>query len=426
MDVPLWLQQASIVFFLIILSAYFSSSETALTTASKAKLHKLKKSGNKRAKIVNSLRADKNSLISTILIGNNLVNILASAIATKLFLEIFGDNAILYATAIMTVIVVIFAEVIPKTYALHHSEKISLAVAPIMRIVVFLLKPFVKITHFFSNAFLPKKKEIHRKKDLISAIEELRAIIELHHQDGSVDKADRDMLDSVLDLSETEVVSIMTHRKNMFMVNADEDNKTIIENILKSPYTRIPVWQGSKDNIIGILHVKDILKAETYSTKDITEIDFLKLATKPWFIPETTSLRDQLLAFRIQRNHFAVVVDEYGSVMGIVTLEDILEEIVGDIKDEHDKGGLSNFRQVSENSYLADGAAAIRDFNREYDLDLPEDDASTLAGLLIYHAEKIPDRNESFDFLGFKFTALEKHKNQITKLKITKMVTDDE
>ena len=423
MELPPELLAIFSIFLLIILSGFFSSSETALTALSRAKIHKLMQKGNRRARFVNRLRENKENLLSTILIGNNLVNTMASALTTKVFLDYFGESGVIYATIVMTICLVIFAEILPKTYALYNAEKVSLFVSYPLRVLVKLFRPisFIiqKIVDLLLRTIGINKKS--KENDLISAIEELRGTIELHHKEGGVLKQDKDMLDSILDLAETEVSSIMTHRKNMFTVNANDTSTKILENISKAPYTRIPLWKGEKDNIVGILHAKDVLKTTIYSTKEIKEIDFLKIASQPWFIPETTTLREQLFAFKTRRSHFAIVVDEYGSVMGIITLEDILEEIVGDIKDEHDKGALQTFKKVNDDTYIVDGDTPVRDINRDLDLELPEEDASTIAGLLINSCERIPERNEKFEFFGFEFTVVERYKNQITKLKMVKL-----
>lgn len=411
-----------IIVILIALSAFFSSAETALTSLSRAKIHKLKKQGNKKALLVSNLRKDKDLLISSILIGNNIVNILASALATTLCLRLFGENAVAFATIAMTVLIVIFAEVIPKSYAIYNAEKLSLFLAPFLRILFVFLTPIAKLIRVFTQKFFtPHKKHKNQKEDLISAIEELRSVIELHQKEGLIIKEDRDMLDSILDLSETDVNAVMTHRKHMYTIDADMPNEEILEHMLKSPYTRMPIWRETKDNIIGTIHAKDLLKAQMYSTKKFKELDITKIASKPWFIPETTSLKDQLRAFRSKRNHFAIVVDEYGSVEGIITLEDILEEIVGDIKDEHDKGALILYRQTGNDSLIADGSATIRDINRDLDFELPEDDAATIAGLLINIAGQIPDRGEIFTAYNFEFKVIEKHRNQLTKIGIRKL-----
>lgn len=423
MDIPSELILTALIILLTLLSGFFSSSETALTVLSRAKIYKLIQRKNKKALYVSKLREDKDHLISSILIGNNLVNILASSLATKLLIDLYGNNGVIFATILMTSIIVIFAEILPKTYALYNAEVTSLFVSSLLRILIKILTPLTIITKYCVNFLMLifRIEKNNKNSNFISAIEELRGTIELHHKEGGVLKQDRDMLDSILDLAETEVSAVMTHRKNLLTVNIAEDNHKILEYISKSPYTRIPLWSEKKDNIIGILHAKDLLKTTIYSTKNVDEIDFLKIATKPWFIPETTTLREQLFAFKKERNHFAIVVDEYGTVMGIVTLEDILEDIVGEIKDEHDKGSIDYYKKTAKNSYLIEGEATIRDINRDLDFDLPEQHAATLAGLLIHACEKIPHRGESFESFGFKFKVIEKRKNQLTKIKLFKI-----
>ncbi len=420
MEIPSEFIYPLIILLLIFFSGFFSGSETALTALSRAKIHKLMQQGSRKAKYVEKLRRKKDRLIGSILVGNNLVNIFASALATQYAIQHFGENSVYISTLIMTVLVVIFAEILPKTYALYNAEKLALALVIPLKFFVKILSPFAIVMQYIVertlNIFGFSKQA--RQNDLISAIEELRGSIELHYREGSVVKQDKDMLDSILDLAETEVAAVMTHRKKLFMVNAAEPSKKIIEAISKCPYTRVPLWLDEKDNIIGVLHAKDILKTITHSTKKTTDLDFSKIASEPWFIPENTTLREQLFAFKKERSHFAIVVDEYGSVMGIITLEDILEEIVGEIKDEHDKGAINNYKKINKNSFIVEGSAAIRDINRDLDLSFPEDEASTIAGLLINLCERIPERGEEFSFLDFTFIVLEKHKNQITKIKL--------
>ena len=411
------------IFILILFSGFFSGSETALTAISKVRIHKLSQKGYKKAKHIKRLRDKKDSLIGSILIGNNLVNILASSLATKISIDLFAEQGVVYATIFMTVIVVIFAEILPKTYALYHTEQVSLIVAPIIRVFVKIFTPFTISLEFMTSRLASISKK-EGKSDLISAIEELQGTIELHHNEGGVLKQDKDMLDSILDLATTEVSAVMTHRKNMFTVDLDDDNEKILEEISKAQFTRVPIWQGEQDNIVGVLHAKDVLKTTIFSTKETKEIDFMKIANEPWFIPENRTLREQLFAFKKERNHFAIVVDEYGSVQGVITLEDILEEIVGEIKDEYDKGEENYYKKLSENEYVLDGVAAVRDINRDLDWALPENDAATVAGLLINAAEKIPERGEVFEYFDYNFEVMEKSKNQITKLKLGRLNRD--
>ena len=411
-----------VILVLIVISAFFSGSETALTAISKARIHRLSEKGHRRAKYIVALREQKDKLISSILVGNNLVNILASSLATKVALDIYGDEGIIYSTIVMTFIVVIFAEILPKTYALYHTEKLSLFVTYPIRFLVKVLNPITSVIKCCIDFILGiRNHKISEKEQLILALEELRGSIEIQHREGGVLKQDKDMLDSILDLADSEVGSVMTHRKNLFTINADLPSSEILESIAKSSFTRVPLWQGNSDNIVAILHAKDVLKTTIYSTKEIDEIDFLKISTEPWFIPESRTLREQLFSFKKERNHFAVVVDEYGTVMGVITLEDILEEIVGEIKDEYDKGEVNSYKKHKDGSFVIEGGSSIKDINRDLELSLSEEYGITIAGLLIYNAEKIPERGEKFEFDGFEFVVVEKYRNQLTRIKIKKL-----
>ncbi len=406
------------IFILLLFSAFFSGSETALTAASRARLLALEKEGNRRARLVNLLIADQERLIGTILLGNNLVNILASALATSVFMTLFGPAGVAYATLAMTVLVVIFAEVLPKTYAIINSDKLALIVAPLLRPLVILFAPIAKVVQKLVSVLLTAFGGSTPEK-VLSAHEEIRGTIELHHKEGEVVKHDRDMLGGILDLRELDVSDIMVHRTNMVSINADDPPKKILDEVLKSPYTRIPIWRGQPENIIGVLHVKDLLRARLKAKEDWeSDFDVTQLASDPWFVPETTPLKSQLNAFLQHKAHLALVVDEYGEVMGLVTLEDILEEIVGEIADEHDIV-VAGVRPQKSGSYNVDGSVAIRDLNRYLDWDLPDDEATTIAGLVIHEAQTIPEPGQKFTFHGYRFEILRKQGNRITALRIT-------
>ena len=411
----------SLVVLLLFISAFFSAAETSITAASRAKIHKLKMEGNWRAKLVSKMRKNKEKLIGGILFGNNVVNIAASAITTSLFLKLFGDDGVMIATAVVTVLVVIFGEVMPKTYALTFPEKVALNVAPLLAPIIKLFSPITKMVQFIVSRLFRILRISDKNTDVISGADALRGAIELELQEGGVIKNDRDMLGSILDLSETEVGEIMIHRKHMDLLNANLPTDEMIEFVLSTLHTRIPVYRDSPDNIIGILHAKELLKHLRHGEKkSLTAADILKMLKKPWFIPENTKLRDQLNAFMKARNHLAIVVDEYGSVMGLVTLEDILEEIVGQIDDEHDSK-TAVARKEPDGSYLIEGSTTLRDLKRELEWKLPDDNATTLAGLVIHEAQTIPDVGQSFDFHGYQFQILKKQRNQITLLRARKI-----
>lgn len=407
-----------IIFFLIIISGFFSGSETALTAASKAKIHSLKQSGHKNAILVEKLLISKERLIGTILLGNNAVNILASSLATSVTIGYFGDDAVFYVTIVLTFLILVFAEVLPKTYAVQNAEKVSLKVAPIMGILVKVLAPITAAVQAGVAVLL--KSASNASEDTNNNLDELRGTIDLHHHEGQVVKRDRDMLGSILDLSKTEVHSVMLHRKNIQSIDIDTPIKEIIDEVLNSNHTRIPIWKDKPENIVGILHVKTLLSELNSHDGDIEKIDLMHISKEPWFIPETTYLNDQLSRFRQRHNHMAIVVDEYGDLVGLITLEDILEEIVGQIYDEYDIAA-QGIKRLKGEKIEVKGEVTIRDLNRAMDWGLPDVDASTIAGLVIHHAENIPEVGQEFEFLGFKFKILQRLNQQITGIFIEKL-----
>jgi Mg2+/Co2+ transporter CorB len=405
-----------LIVILILASAFFSSAETALTAASDARMRQLATKGNKNAKIVEALRADREGLIGAILIGNNAVNVLASAIATSLFIAIYGEAGLLWATITMTVLLVVFAEVMPKTYALTYADRYALTIAPVIRIVVLLLSPLALAIRWLASITIRAKSDDDTDRE-----EELRGLIELHGADGDEDDRETQaMLSSILDLNELTVEQIMTHRGSVSMINADDDLDDILRRVLESPHTRHPVFSGTSDNIIGVLHVKDLLRSIGHLGENVNGNGnkFVQdIASPAYFIPETTLLFDQLQSFRSRREHFAVVVDEYGDFRGIVTLEDILEEIVGDIDDEHDID-LPGLTAQADGSWLVDGSVTIRDLNRALGWQLPDEDASTLAGLVLFESRTIPMPGQEFRFHNIRFRVVKRDGNRITSLRL--------
>ena len=412
-----------IITILLILSAFFSGSETALTAASRPLMHQLEQNGDNRARIVNRLYEHKERLIGAILLGNNLVNIMASALATSMLIALFGDAGIAYATIAMTLLVLIFAEILPKTYAFRNANQAARDVAPAVNILVSLLTPVTAVINFVVGVILKVFRiEYHAEEVFGSTAEELRGAIELHageEEDDEEDvKQERAMLRSVLDLGEVQVGEIMIHRKNITAINADLPPKQVVNEVLEGPYTRFPLWRHDPDNIVGVLHAKSLLRELRTLGEDLTDLDVMALAAKPWFIPEQTLLDDQLNAFRQRREHFSLVVDEYGSLMGVVTLEDILEEIVGEIDDEHDVS-VSGVVPRADGSYLIDGDVTIRDLNREFEWKLPDEEAATVAGLVLHKSRRIPEIGQRFMFYGFRFEIVRRHRHQVTCIRVT-------
>ena len=410
------------IFALLLFSAFFSGSETALTAASRHRMHLLAQQGVHRAETVNHLFSERERVIGAILLGNNLVNILASALATSTLIGLVGEAGVAYATLGMTLLVLIFAEVLPKTFALQRADRTALAVAPILRVAVVVFGPVTSAVQTIVRATL-RLAGVRASDDASDEHyeEELRGAIDLHAGEGQEVRHERQMLRSILDLADVAVEEIMTHRRTVVMIDIDQPPAKIVEEVLASAYTRLPLWRENPDNIVGVLHAKALLRA-VQKVDQINDLDLLAIANDPWFIPESTDLLSQLEAFRSRHEHFAIVVDEYGEVLGIVTLEDILEEIVGEIEDEHDVeiAGVQTI-DVADGSggVVVEGTVTIRDLNRRFEWRLPDEEASTIAGLVLHEARRIPVVGQVFVFHGFRFEILGRQRNQITSIKVT-------
>ena len=401
------------IFLLILLSAFFSSSETALTAVSEARIHELALQGNKRANIIEKILAKKEKMISTILIGNNLVNIVVSVYATSFAISFFGELDLIFVTILLTIFLVIFAEVMPKTYAFNNADKLALAVAPVINIFILILTPATFITEMLSK--IVSKPKI---KDEEAQTEELRGMIRLHAGNESRGKERSKMMSSMLDLDEVTIEAVMTHRGGVTMIDIAEEPEDAFKIIGESPYTRIPIYSGTPDNIIGILHAKELFRTlRRRNFKDINSVKLSELMSQPYFAPETTLLLDQLEVFKTRREHFAVVVDEYGDFRGIVTLEDIIEEIVGEIDDETDIK-VKGVKAQPDGSFIIDGSVTIRDLNRSLGWYLPDQNANTIAGLVLYESKTIPEPGQEFRFHNIRFRILQKKANFISQLRL--------
>jgi Mg2+/Co2+ transporter CorB len=404
MNWEIWLA-AGAVLVLLLISAFSSMSETAITASSRARMHALETAGDKRAGVVNRLLALRDRLIGTILISNNIVNTASASLTTAVLLNLFGEVGIAYATVVVSVLIIVFAEVTPKTLAINNPDYYALKAARPLAILVKLLTPITILVEWTVRGLFRLFGVKLGGSAGVSASDEIRGQVDLLHKEGSVGKGERDMLGGLLDLEELEVSDVMIHRTKMRAIEADLPPEEIVREVLSSPYTRMPLWRGTPDNIVGVLHAKDLLRALDAVGGNAAQLDIDDLALEPWFVPDTTALKDQLKAFLKRKTHFALVVDEYGEVQGLVTLEDIIEEIVGDIKDEH--GAIQ-----------ADGSVPIRDLNRIMDWRLPDEEATTIAGLVIHEARAIPDVGQAFTFYGYRFEVMRKQRNRITSLKI--------
>ena len=418
---------APILFLLLALSALFSAAETALTGASRARMHQLERDGDSGARRVNELLSDRETMIGAVLLGNNLINILASALATEVLTKaIPGGWGVAVATGVMTVLVLVFAEVLPKTLAILRSDDVARFLSGPTLVVVRIFGPIIYTIQYIVRRTLSLfGVRLGMEMDVLAAHEEIRGAVEYHHSEGLVETHDRWMLGGVLDLAEMDVGEVMVHRKEITLIDGDRPAREILAEAIHSPHSRLPIYRGDPENIVGLLHAKDLLQAiaEADGRKEALDVD--SIVREPWFIPETTSLKDQLSAFLKRRNHFALVVDEYGALQGLVTLEDILEEIVGEIEDEHDIA-VPGVRAAEDGSVTVDGSVTIRDLNRAMNWVLPDDEAVTVAGLLIHEARRIPEAGQTFAFHGHRFTVLERKVNRVTRLQIWPALNPDE
>ena len=428
-DPSTWITAAVIV-FLLICSAIFSGSETGLTAASRGKLRAMADRGDSSSKgalRALALKEDSERLIGGILLGNNLVNILATSLATVLFTTVVGEGGVAVATLVMTAMVLIFSEVLPKTYAINDPERTASIAARPIGLVIAVMAPVVAVVRLIVRGVLRLfGVRIDPSANMLSVHEEIMGALSLGHSEGTVEKEQRDRLLGALDLHERTVEEIMLHRSGIEMIDAEADPEAILSQALQSPHTRLPIFRGEPENVIGLVHAKDLLRAVDRLTRGadapgIAGFKIMDVAVKPYFIPETTTLDDQLRQFLKRHTHFALVVDEYGALRGLITLEDILEEIVGEITDEFDVKEAPELKPAPDGNYLIDGAMTIRDFNRATDFTLPDDEANTVAGLVIHEAQSIPVVGQCFSFHGFRFEVAERDRNRLTKLKVRKL-----
>ncbi|GAA6186940.1 HlyC/CorC family transporter [Litorivita sp. NS0012-18] len=427
LDTAFWITSAAIL-FLLVLSAFFSGSETALTAASRGKLRAQADKGSKGAERALDITDDNERLIGSVLLGNNLVNILATSLATALFTRVFGESGVALATLVMTMLVLVFAEVLPKTYAITNAEAAAAGVSPVIAVVIRIFSPVVSAVRLLVRGVLRLfGVQIDPDSHILAVREEIAGALYLGHSEGVVEKEDRDRILGALDLGERAVEEIMLHRSQIEMINARSEPADILAQCLESNHTRLPVYKNDPDNIIGVIHAKDLLRAmhklalapmEGKGPQPLDEFKIEQVVMEPYFVPETTTLDDQMRQFLRRRTHFALVVDEYGSLQGLITLEDILEEIVGEITDEFDPDAEHLIRKSEDGQFLIDGAMTIRDLNRATDWTLPDEEANTVAGLVIHEAQMIPTVGQVFSFHGFRFEVTARKDNRITRLKI--------
>ena len=415
---------------LLLISAFFSGSETALTAASRGMLKAQADKGSRGAKAALSVTDDNERMIGALLLGNNIANILSAALTTALLTDLFGSKGVAIATVMVTVLVLVFAEVLPKTVAIISPVPVAILVAPGVKVLIVLFTPIVTTVRAFVRLILRLfGLRADPNRHILALREEIAGAISLGHSEGAVEKEDRDRLLGALDLADRTVDEIMRHRRETEMIDADLAPEEIVSLMLASSHSRLPVYRGSDENILGVVHAKDLLReverlGHIHATHDqaMAALDVVKVAMKPYFIPDTSALDEQMREFLKRRTHFALVVDEYGTLQGLITLEDILEEIVGEITDEFDLVDKSNaLKRADDGSYLVEGAMTIRDLNRATDWALPDDEANTVAGLVIHEAQMIPAQGQAFSFHGFRFEVVSRRENRLTRIKVRKL-----
>ncbi|WP_293676810.1 HlyC/CorC family transporter [uncultured Phenylobacterium sp.] len=407
--------------FLLGLAALVSAAETSMTAASRGRMHQLEREGDPAARRVNRLIGNQETMIGAILLSNNVLNIGASALTTAVLTSLFAPGSAmgpLIATVVMTVLVVIFGEILPKTIAIARADDVARTLSVPTYWLVRVFGPLADGAQWIVRQTLrPFGIKLDMGTDVLAAREEIRGAVEYHHSEGLVESRDRYMLGGVLDLGEMDVSEIMVHRRTMETVDGALSPREVISEILASQHSRIPVYREEPENVVGVLHVKDLAKAIVAADGNLDAVDVDALLREPWFIPETTTLKNQLAAFLKKQSHFALVVDEYGGLQGMVTLEDILEEIVGEIDDEHDVVA-AGVKPVGDGSVVVKGSVTIRDLNRAMDWDLPDDEAVTVAGLLIHEAEAIPEVGQTYTFHRHRWRVEARKGARLTSLRI--------
>jgi Mg2+/Co2+ transporter CorB len=415
---PLWLAMVLIALGLVLAGAS-SAARTAIAAAPRARMASLEASGDARAGLVIRYLDNRERLVGALVIGRTALLVAVTVLAASLCIAAYGGIGLLYAAVGMLCLIVVFAEILPRTIAVLRPEQTALVLARPTAAAMAVLDPVAAAIEAAVRGLLRLSGlTAGAPASAASGTEELRGTVDLMHKEGAFEKLDRDMVGGILDLKDLAVSDVMVHRTKMVTIDVGEPPDKVVCDVLAAPYTRIPLWRDTPENIIGVLHGKDLLRALAAAGGDVSTIDAASLALPAWFVPDSTSLQDQLKAFLRRKTHFALVVDEYGDMMGLVTLEDIIEEIVGDIKDEHDVQ-VTGVRPQTDGSVNVDGSVPVRDLNRAMDWRLPDEEATTIAGLVIHEARSIPEAGQSFTFHGFRFQVLRRQRNRITALKIT-------
>ncbi|HPB78572.1 MAG TPA: hemolysin family protein [Sedimentibacter sp.] len=403
-----------ILIICLVLSALFSASETALMSLSKIRVKQMIENREKGANRINKLLSDPSRLLSAILIGNNVVNIGASSLMTSLAIDAFGNTGVGVATGIMTLLILVFGEITPKSLAAKNSEKISVRLSGFIEFVTNLLTPISFVLNIITD-FLVKLLggEVDKKKPFITQ-EELKTIVNVSYKEGVLEGEEKDMIYNVFDFSDSQVNDVMVPRTEIVAIDVDLPYEEIIKIINKEQYSRIPVYENTIDNIIGILYVKDLLFMDVNKE---SPFDLRKYIRQPYFTPEYKSIKELFKEMRTNRNHMVVIIDEYGGTEGIVTIEDVVEEIVGDIEDEYDKK-IKEIEVIKEDEYLVNGNVRIDTINELIGTHIESKDFDTIAGFVIGIIDRLPEAGEEIEYENIRFIIENIDRNRIKKIRI--------
>lgn len=414
--------QFIIAIILVFLSAFFSSAETALTTANKVRIRSLEEAGNKRAAVVNKILSNYNKMLSTILIGNNIVNISASSLTTILASKLFGSYAVGIATGLLTIVVLLFGEIVPKTWAMLNADKISLAYSRIIYGLMILLTPVIFIINKLSNGIMRLLHIDPNKKTALMTENELKTYVDVSHEDGVIESEEREMIYNVFDFSDALAKDIMIPRIHMVTVNVNAAYDELFDIFRECMYTRIPVYQEDKDNIIGLVNIKDFILVT-----DKENFSIEKIMRTAHYTYEYKKSADLMLEMRQKTTNVAFVLNEYGSTIGMITLEDLLEEIVGEIRDEYDEDEEELIQEVGERTYLVEGSMKLDDINDALNTTLDSEDYDSIGGIIIELLDRLPEEEEQVALEnGITLQVKGIDQNRITKVLMTLPAPENE
>ncbi len=411
--------QFIVLFILIFLSAFFSSAETALTTVNKIRIRSMMEEGNKRARTVNDITEDSGKMLSAVLIGNNIVNLTASSLSTTLTQDIFGNKYIAYATGILTLLILIFGEITPKTLATIHSEKLALSYAPFIKLLMWILTPAIWFVNALSMLVLKLMRVDPSNKGASITENELRTIVEVSHEEGVIETEEKRMITNLFDFGDSQARDVMIPRIDMTFADINSTYQEIIDIFRAEKYTRLPVYEDTTDNVVGIINVKDLLLYDNH--EDFNVRDILREPYYAYEFKKTSELMEEL---KKTSNNITIVLDEYGSTVGMITLEDLLEEIVGEIRDEYDEDEKDLIEKISDNEYVIAGMTKLDDFNELAGTHLQSDEYDSVGGFIIELLDRLPECGDKVTLPGLEMTVDKIDKNRIESVHV--MLTPDE